>query len=153
MQDKTTRQPNNFLWQARRRSGLTQKNVAFLLNQKSTNDLSLYESGQRVPNLLKALKLEVIYRVPVRILFNQLYSRAMWQVRESRLKLNKQTSEGVDFVVFEKQMKHGNYCTYADLLAVPNLPRIEREKVRDHLIYLANTLSKIDNNNLPNHSR
>jgi hypothetical protein len=44
----------------------------------------------------------------------------------------------------EKQMKHGDYCTYADLLKVPKLPPIEREKVREHLIYLANILNNTE---------
>jgi transcriptional regulator with XRE-family HTH domain len=146
MQDKTNNhQPNNFLWQARKRSGLSQKNVAFLLNQKSTADLSLYERGHRDPILLKALKLEVIYQVPVRILFNHLYSRAMWQIRERRLKLNKNIQKKViERTGFDE---HGNYCTYADLLAVPNLPVFEREKVKEHLIHLTHALSELNHGN------
>jgi DNA-binding XRE family transcriptional regulator len=145
MQDKTKNHPNTYLWQARKRSGLAQKNVSFLLNQKSTNNLSLYESGQRNPNLLIALKLEVIYRVPVRILFHNLYWRAIWQVRERGQKHDEDfADEKIDFSTLEKQLQHGDYCTYSDLLKIPNLPRIEREKIREHLIYLAHALDKTD---------
>ena len=62
-----------FLWQARQRSGLTQKTIAHLLGRKFTDEISRYENGQRIPTLQTALKLEIIYRVPIRLLFYEKY--------------------------------------------------------------------------------
>jgi hypothetical protein len=47
----------------------------------------------------------------------------------------------------QQQLQHKDYCAYADVLNIPNLPKIEREKVREHLIYLANALNKTDSSN------
>jgi len=145
MRDKTKIPPNHFLWRARKRSHLGQKNVAFLIGHKAHNKISLYESGQRIPTLQTALELEIIYKVPVRLLFYQLFSRAMWRVRERGLKYkNLSTNEILDLSYVEKQLQDGDYCTYAELLKVPNLPEVEREKIRDHLRYLAKTANKVN---------
>jgi len=144
MQNKTNNQPNDHLWKARKRSNLAQKNVAFLLGHETIKNISEYENG-RMPNLLTALKLEIIYKTPVRMLFYQVYSKAVWQVRDQIMKLKENASvHKVDISQLEKQMKHGDYCTYADLLKVPKLPPIEREKVREHLVYLANILNNTE---------
>ena len=63
----------NNLWTYRRKNALPQKKVAFLLDHKTTSQLSHYERGIKYPSLLNALKLEIIYNVPVAFLFSDLY--------------------------------------------------------------------------------
>jgi len=51
--------------------GYTLKNVAWLLDLKSTNRLSQWEHGIAKPNLMNALKLCILYRTLVDQLFNE----------------------------------------------------------------------------------
>lgn len=78
----------NRLWQYRKRRGLTQTQVAAILGYVPTTYLSEYERGRKLPNLVTALKLEIIYRIPVAYLYADLYHRlkAELRVREERLR-------------------------------------------------------------------
>ena len=88
MQHRRRRQtfPNR-LWKYRTRMGFTQRQVAEILGYHSSADLSHYEHGRKVPSLVTALKLEVVYRVPVAFLFPELYHELKDQLRarEERL--------------------------------------------------------------------
>jgi transcriptional regulator with XRE-family HTH domain len=77
----------NRLWKYRTRMGFTQRRVAEILGYHSSTDLSHYEHGRKVPSLVTALKLEVVYRVPVAFLFPDLYHELKGQLRarEERL--------------------------------------------------------------------
>lgn len=72
---KKFRRITNCLWIVRKKSGLPQKQVAFLLGHKNTTQLSRYERGARIPSLETALKLESAYNTPVRVLFSGLYDQ------------------------------------------------------------------------------
>lgn len=141
---KETKTNNRFLWQARQRSGLAQKTIAHLLGRKFTDEISRYENGQRIPTLITALKLEIIYRVPVRLLFYEIYRNCNWQVGEKAGRFAEIFP--ADFQSLESlnnQLRKDDYCTYAELLKTPNLPPIEQGRIRKHLIHLQNTLNKI----------
>lgn len=73
----------NNLWQYRKRWGYSQKQVAFLLGHKSTWPISDYERGKRLPTLTTALKLEIILRVPVAFLYQDLYGNLKRKIREA----------------------------------------------------------------------
>ncbi len=51
----------------------SQKQVAALLDQQGTSMLSRYESGRSLPPLLTALRLEILYRIPVAFLYAGIY--------------------------------------------------------------------------------
>lgn len=72
---KRFRKITNRLWIVRKKIGLPQKQVAFLLGHKNTTQLSRYERGSRIPSLETALKLESAYNTPVRVLFSGLYDQ------------------------------------------------------------------------------
>lgn len=72
---KRFRKITNRLWIVRKKTGLPQKQVAFLLGHKNTTQLSRYERGARIPSLETALKLESAYNTPVRVLFSGLYDQ------------------------------------------------------------------------------
>ena|SRR5690348_11260412 len=62
----------NYLRTYRRKSGLTQREVAFLLGTKAAAQLSRYEQWHRVPPLRTALALEAIFKIPVGEIFGGL---------------------------------------------------------------------------------
>jgi DNA-binding XRE family transcriptional regulator len=57
--------------------GYTLKDVAWVLNLKSTNRLSRWENGRTQPNLKNALKLCILYRT----LVDQLYAECRNELR------------------------------------------------------------------------
>ena len=59
----------NYLRTFRKRSGLSQDEVAFLLGGENGGMVSRYEQFNRVPSLETACDLEVLFRIPVRDLF------------------------------------------------------------------------------------
>lgn len=65
----------NYLRAHRKRSGLSQDDVAFLLGSTSGTIVSRYESFMRSPSLRTALGLAAIYRVSVGELFAGLQER------------------------------------------------------------------------------
>ena len=60
---------DNYLGMHRRRTGLTQREIAFLFGCKDGATLSRYERRQRVPPLRVAIACSAIYKVPVTELF------------------------------------------------------------------------------------
>ena len=62
-------QLENYLKTYRRKSGLTQREVAFLLGSMNGAQLSRYERRRRLPPLRTALAFEAIFKVPVAKLF------------------------------------------------------------------------------------
>ena len=60
---------DNYLRMYRKRSGLTQREVAFLLGCQNGAQVSRYEKRRRVPPLRTALACEVAFGIPVAVLF------------------------------------------------------------------------------------
>ena len=69
---QTNKHPND-LARYRRRMRFSQAEAARLLGHKHAQHLSELELGHHFPSLTTALKLAVIYRVPVDFLFSKLY--------------------------------------------------------------------------------
>ena len=65
----------------RERIGYTQLQVAALLGATSTASLSRFERGHQLPSLPTALKLAIIYRVPVDYLYSELYGLLRERIR------------------------------------------------------------------------
>ena len=60
---------SNLLALRRKRLGYEQKQVAVLLGHNTTYQLSRYETGQRIPGFKEAVKLSILYGLPVGVLF------------------------------------------------------------------------------------
>lgn len=60
---------DNYLRTYRKRAGLTQREVAFLLGCETGAQISRYEKRHRLPPLRTALEFEAVFRVPVSQLF------------------------------------------------------------------------------------
>lgn len=66
----------------RKRRALSQKRVASFLRQRDTSMLSRYENGRSLPPLPTALRLEIIYRVPVAYLYPKVYKELREEIRQ-----------------------------------------------------------------------
>jgi len=72
---------NNYLHTYRRRTALSQKDVARLLGSDRGGRISRYEHGRRLPELLTAPAFEVLLGVPLRELFAGLYDQVEQELR------------------------------------------------------------------------
>ena len=59
----------NYLRTHRRKTGLSQEDMAKLLGAERDTTVSRHESGQRLPALEMAIAYELVYQVPLRELF------------------------------------------------------------------------------------
>ena len=95
-----THKLENYLRTYRKRSGLTQRDVAFLVGCRNGAQVSRYEKRRRLPPLRTALACEAAFGVPVSVLFAGLREAAGQAVGErlgalkSRLETN--PSQGRD---------------------------------------------------------
>ena len=72
----------NYLRTYRRKSGLTQREVAFLLGRKDGAQFSRYEKRRCLPPLRMALACEAIFHVPVAKLFGGVHDEVRREVSE-----------------------------------------------------------------------
>ena len=86
----STRLPN-YLRSNRKRLGLSQDEVAFLLGTQSGAKVCRYEKFERIPSLETALALEAIFKKPVSELFAGLYAEIEDQVAGRAKALTHQT--------------------------------------------------------------
>lgn len=86
-----SRRIRNSLWIFRKRMNYAQKEAAFLLGHRNTAQLSRYEKSRRIPSLKTALKLEIIYAAPMRLLFSELYNEIREEIRKKKESLFKTT--------------------------------------------------------------
>ena len=71
----------NRLWRQRHRAGLSQQDVADLVGYHTPGEISRFERGERLPSLVMALKLEIVYHTPVAFIFPDLYLRLREAIR------------------------------------------------------------------------
>lgn len=120
----------------RKRLGYEQKQIAVLLGHKNTYQLSRYETGQRVPSFKEAIKLSVLYGIPVRVLFERSFRHCREElentVKQPSLasKINLQKSRDVD------------YCSFLELLNSDSISEHDADKIRHHIKVLVEERSK-----------
>ncbi len=79
----------NSLWTFRRQRGLSQKRVAYLVGHKTSSQLSHYERGAKHPSLINALKLEIVYHVPVASLYGDLHRELKEEIEAREVTLRR----------------------------------------------------------------
>jgi transcriptional regulator with XRE-family HTH domain len=90
---------DNYLRTYRKKLGLTQREVAFLLGCHSPAKVSRYERSGRVPDLKTIFAYEAIFQKPARELFAGIYDRAERETRRrvrqlvSRLKKRQESPD------------------------------------------------------------
>jgi len=82
-----TRKLENYLRTYRKRSGLTQREMAFLLGCQTGAQVSRYEKRRRVPPLQTALACEAIFGIPVSELFAGLREEAEKEIAGQLVRL------------------------------------------------------------------
>jgi transcriptional regulator with XRE-family HTH domain len=85
--DQRKPRTTNHLLLYRKRRQLSQKAVAVLLGRRNSTMLSRYENGKSLPPLSTALRLEIIYRVPVAFLFPRMYDDLRIRIRDKEGRL------------------------------------------------------------------
>ena len=128
----------NRLWIARKRRGLVQKQVAYMLDT-SIDEISRCERGVITPGLEIALGLEIVCGLPVRLLFKDLY--ADLQSKISKKVSQQESLKRIYEDALKSEQKLGDSCTYQDLLQMTNLSAADAAKVRDHITQLAKKLA------------
>ena len=95
----STHKLENYLRAYRKRSGLTQREVAFLLGCENGAQVSRYEKRRRVPPLRMALACEAVFGVPAAELFGGMHDQVSKVIEkrlaELRSKLQATNSAGI----------------------------------------------------------
>ncbi len=73
MKDETYKRIPNLLRKHRRIRGLSQKQVAKILELKSASRISRWEKGSCIPSHVNVVRLSIIYRTMAEALFRDLY--------------------------------------------------------------------------------
>jgi transcriptional regulator with XRE-family HTH domain len=128
----------NRLWQTRKRRGLEQKQVAYLLNHHTPDQVSRYEIGTRLPTLETALLLEIIYNAPLRVLYKDLYERLQADLKD-RFERVPHLEERLAEFLTEGSVRE--YCAYQELAHVGQPSQADVLKVRLHITELAKWLA------------
>jgi transcriptional regulator with XRE-family HTH domain len=128
----------NRLWLTRKRRGLEQKQVAYLLDQHTPDQVSRYELGTRQPTLETALLLEMIYGAPLRFLYKDLYERLQAELKE-RFERLPQLHDRLAEILSDDSIRE--YCAYRELLLIGQPTQADLIKARRHVTDLAKRLA------------
>ncbi len=123
----------NHLFIVRKKNGLGQKQIAALLGHKTIDQISRYERGARLPSLKTALKLQIIYHLPINALFQGYYNKCFDEIENQA----KTSSDNANFVL--DSTAKTEICTYLELLKSPQISPPAMEKVGKHILELMNT--------------
>jgi transcriptional regulator with XRE-family HTH domain len=134
-----TKMPNinsSVLALRRKRLGYEQKQIAVLLGHKSTYQLCRYETGQRIPALREAIKLSILYGLPVRVLFDRHFRSSREEIENTlkrsglTAKINLQNNGQID------------YCSYLESMNFAEITEHNADKIRTHIKVLVEERSR-----------
>lgn len=128
----------NRLWQTRKRRGLEQKQIAYLLNHHTADQVSRYELGTRMPTLETALLLEMILGTPLRILYKDIYEQLQAKLKE-RFEHVPQLHDRLAEFLSDDSVRE--YCAYRELLQTGQPAQADVIKARHHVTELAKRLA------------
>ncbi len=77
----SSRSPN-YIRTCRKRTGLTQEEVAFLLGSKSSAGISRHERLKQTPDLETLLAYELLFQTPVRNLFSRTHQEVELKLKQ-----------------------------------------------------------------------
>lgn len=126
----------NHLSLARKRRGFGQKQIAALLGHNKTNQISRYEQGNQLPNFETALKLGIIYQMPLHILFYGSYEACLSEL-ESQVETLNFDGRKIKSMV-NNQVSDEEFCTFAEKLKPQRVLASDLNKVRRHITELVN---------------
>lgn len=109
----------------RKRLGYEQKQIAVLLGHKTISQICRYENGQRVPDLEAAIKLSIVYGLPIHVLFDR-YFRQFRKEVEMRLK-----DSGLPIKTDLDNAQ--DYCSYLEVINSTHIDGRTTDKIRHHI--------------------
>lgn len=115
---------------ARKRLGYEQKQIARLLGYKTIPQISRYETGQRPPSLKIALKFSIIYKLPVRVLFNIYYDECLKELNSRSKTLDHQPLSTLNIT------EPTDYCSYSEMMNFTFLSDLDKKKIQKHILNL-----------------
>jgi transcriptional regulator with XRE-family HTH domain len=86
-QDMTKQHVRNQLLPARRKRGLSRKQVASILGYDDVSTIARQEQGKYIPPLRMLLGFEILYRTPIAYLYPDLYRELKEQIRAREAEL------------------------------------------------------------------
>jgi transcriptional regulator with XRE-family HTH domain len=137
MKKQNSPQPNN-LFMLRHIRGLELKQVASMLQQRSTSQLSSYESGAAVPGLRNYLKLMLIYDATPKDMLPGLIEACRSEIEESV----RQRTFVLAYPDRVRVLDGVNSCSYADKLE-PGISPEDRDLVLRHVRSLATGINRV----------
>lgn len=140
--ERNQNKQRNQLWLARKRLGLQQKHVAYLLNHKTTDQVSRYEKGWRIPGLKMLLQLEIIYGMPARVLYQEWFAELQAEI-EAKAK----TVSAINSVYMLPMSRSGlftEFCFHEAVLRNAAVSKPERDKARKHVVLLMRRLNELE---------
>jgi transcriptional regulator with XRE-family HTH domain len=78
---------NNYIRRARKRLGLSQRELSLLIGKKGHSLVSRFEKGRKIPTLEMAMTLSVVLRTPIEELFAGRFEKVEATVVERAAKL------------------------------------------------------------------
>lgn len=124
----------NSLRITRKRLGLHQKQVAHLLSHKTTDQVTRYEKGYRIPGLKILLQLEIIYGVPARVVYGEFFEKLRLEIQD-RAKIISTLANTKAMMDSENLLSH-RHCYYEELLRNPTPTRDEIDQTRKHVVLI-----------------
>src|SRR5271165_1368820 len=88
--------PQNYLRRHRKQSGLSQHEVGVLLGYESRWQVSRHERAQSLPPLVIALAYELIFQVPVSVIFVGVHSGALKTLDQKLANFERDLTRGAD---------------------------------------------------------
>jgi transcriptional regulator with XRE-family HTH domain len=89
----TFEQIANYLRSRRRKSGLSQRELAQILGYITADPVSQHERSVKIPALLIALSYEVVYRMPISELFPGIYRTVEARIEEQLADLEEELQQ------------------------------------------------------------
>lgn len=127
----------NRLFLIRNKNALGQKQIAILLGHKTTDQISRFERGTKLPSLKTAFKLGIIYHTPLRVLFNGYYEACLIDLEKRENLLREQeTNENYKPV---RQIGETDFCTIEEKLKPFKVKDSDLDKARSHIAELIRT--------------
>lgn len=120
----------------RKRLGYEQKQIAVLLGHNSTYQISRYETGQRIPGFKEAVKISILYGLPLRVLFEGYIRRCRMELEDSIKKSSLAARINL------QNVRELDYCTYLETLISAHISEFEADKIRRHITVLIQERSK-----------
>lgn len=83
----------NHLRRHRKRAGLSQREIGALLGYKSQWQISRHERSETIPPLLTALAYQVIFQIPVSVIFSPMHGAVLETIEHNLAALERNLTE------------------------------------------------------------